>query len=155
MIFISQTRANALEINLVQGFAYHYNEYVEYNDSVFKDNKTSTNTLLTLSHNKFSFAVLSDSQGDLSTALYYSQGVYKNKRNYLNTVVGIYNIRSDKIFSTSPNLISFPSFNIGRREFHITPLAGLEYSYQINKDVSFSALITPAFTLVGLKLKVF
>lgn len=147
-------KGHALEIALVQGFAFHYTESPDYNDSVFKDNLTSTNTLLNISQGNYTLTVLADSQGDLSTAFTYSHNLFYRPNQNLNAVMGVYNLRSDKMLEDSI-VTMFPAVNIGDRSFSITPLVGLEYQYKLNETISLDALITPAFTLFGVKLVLF
>lgn len=154
LLLIINRQANALDISLVQGFAFHYIESPDYNDSVFKDNLTSTNTLLNISQGNYTLTVLADSQGDLSTAFTYSHNLFYRPNQALNAVVGVYNLRSDKMLGDSI-VAMFPTVSIGDRSFSITPLAGLEYQYKLNETIFLDALVTPAFILFGVKLVIF
>lgn len=148
LITIYNGQAKALEISLVQGNATHFTKSYQYNDSIFKDNLTSTNTLISLEHNNIGLTILADSQGNLSFASTYINKLSKR----FSLVSGIYFLRSDKL--PSDNLItSFtPSLDIGKRTFSLTPLVGLKHEIVLTNSFSFETLLTPNFILFGLKL---
>lgn len=145
-------KANALEFSISQGVSYHFQTSNGYNDSVFKDNKTTLNTILTLNHNNYSATLLSDSQGTTSIALIRSIRLYKR----FSLITGIYVLRDNKIRKYEPQapILAFPSIDIGSRVFLITPLVGIQHSLLLTDSISLDTLLTPAFVLLGVSIKV-
>lgn len=156
-LLIAQTqvvKAKDLSLELFQGFAYHYEASKYYNDSVFKDNHTSTNTLIRFKYDGFALTSLADSQGDMSFAATYSKTFYNKGQFSIDYTLGLYILRGEKL-PEFMFITQFPTINMGKRGFILSPLAGLELEYKLNNTLSLTGLVTPAFTLFGLKLKLF
>lgn len=155
-LLLSFNIANAIEFSLISGFATHYDKSHLYNDSVFGDNRTSTNTILNIKQSNINLSLVHDSQGAMSFGLAYEQNLVTNRFGNFSLLAGTYILRSEKIsakFANSP-ISTFPSFNVGKREFSVTPLVGLNYNKQIYKNIDLNVMISPAFSLVGFKYKV-
>lgn len=142
-------RASAAELSLTQGFAYHYRSSKNYNDSVFRDNKTSTNSLATLSFDRLDFTLLSDSQGDLSGAVTHRTHMATHRLLSLDLIAGVYIIRNDgnKVISE----LELPSVDFGHRSWTFTPLFGVEAKFRLTNRTNVAILATPAFTLGGIQ----
>jgi hypothetical protein len=143
--------AKALEIKLTQGHAVHFMASDMYQDNIFNDNLTSTNTLLTIQHSNYALTLLSDSQGKGSAALTYNTKLSSQ----FTLVAGLYLLRDKDILKYEPKspILLFPSFSVGPRSFLITPLIGIQHSLPLTRSVSLDTLISPAFVLVGLTIK--
>lgn len=143
--------AKAIEVKLTQGLAFHYQPSLAYNDSIINDNRTSTNTLLTISQGKYSFTILADSQGDTSMALIRSISLSER----FSLVGGLYLLRDKALRKYEPQapILLFPNFNVGPRSFLITPLVGLQHTIKLSDKWSLDTLITPAFVLCGITIK--
>lgn len=155
-LLLSSFNANAVEFSLISGFATHYDKSPLYNDSVFGDSRTSTNTILNIKQSNINLSVVHDSQGAMSFGLAYEQNLVSSRFGNFSLLAGTYILRSEKIsakFAQSP-INTFPSFSVGKREFSVTPLVGLNYNKQIYKNIDFNIMISPAFTLFSVKYKV-
>lgn len=142
------------KLEVIAGYATHYIEFDGYNDATFEDNLTSDVGLIRLSYHNFGVTALSDSQGDLSFALTYTKSQLKRGAFEASLVLGAYILRNELdsgIFSAEMNDI-LPDLKLGSRNYSVLPLAGLQLDYELKAGLSASMLITPTFTLWGLKI---
>lgn len=157
LMLVIQAKSNASEIKfeVMQGFATHYMKYKGYNDSVFKDDLTSTVTLARISYEGFGLTGLADSQGDLSFALTKEFIHYKTNKMEVKSLIGTYILRNDvdsNIFSQEINSMLL-KINVGERRWSVLPLAGIQADFNLVGNVNATILVTPTFTLWGLNLK--
>ena len=148
LIFINN--AKSIEVEVLVGYAHHYNKMHTYNDITFNDNKTSDIALLRLTYNKLSLNLLSDSNGNFSIAPTYNTSLIKN--NYFNVtfISGLYIMRDDNYMYSNLNVL--PQLNVANRAFSIMPLIGLQTDVKITKSLDFTSVITPTFILIGIKI---
>lgn len=148
-----ESQAKGLKINLSNGFARHFAPSKNYNDSVFKDNLTSTNTILTLSYKGVDFSGLSDSQGNLSFALTNNVLLDDNDMFKMYFTWGTYILRKEGAnLLPSIDAIS-PDLRVGDRTWAFTPLLGMSFDIPLTDLISTDVMITPAFLIFGLKIK--
>lgn len=151
----NQAFSKDFKFELMQGFATHYMSFKGYNDSVFKDNLTSTVTLGKLTYKGYGLTGLSDSQGNLSLALTKESLIYTRKALNVYTTLGAYILRNDAdsgIMAEEVNNI-LPQIQVKDRRFTVLPLAGVQADYSFSKNLKGTILITPTFTLWGLKVQ--
>lgn len=152
--FTLKSKADTVSLELMQGFATHFKESKNYNDSVFKDNLTSTVSLLRIKYKAFSAITLSDSQGDLSFAAIGSYGLLTRPKYSIKGLVGTYILRNDESSVLSGEYgRALPKIKVGPRTWSLTPLVGIETYYHLNKRIDLVGIVTPAFILWGIKYK--
>lgn len=150
--FIMPVTAYA-DYELIQGHAFHFMPSELYNDSIFKDNRTSTNTLLRISSGAYGFTILSDSQGFGSFALDKRFETQLSARTSVGLTLGVYLMReSYEGLIQEPFDRIIPKLKLEGRSFYALPLLGLNLDYKLTEHFSLSAMATPTFILFGLKL---
>ena len=148
LLFIN--KAKAIEIEALAGYAHHYNKMATYNDKTFNNNQTSDVLLARISHNNISLNALSDSQGNLSIAPTYSIILDQEPTFKLSAILGLYIMRDDNRQYTSQ--FELPQISVGERDFSIMPLVGIELDIHITQNLDFTTVISPTFTLIGIKV---
>ena len=151
MISISfSTKAHAVEVEVLAGYAHHYNKMATYNDKTFNNNQTSDVLLARISHNNISLNALSDSQGNLSIAPTYSIILDQGPTFKLAAILGLYIMRDNNRQYTPQ--FELPQVSVGERDFSVMPLIGIELDMPITKNLDLTAVISPTFTLIGIKI---